>query len=244
MKKLIALLMLVAAASAHADLIFQDNFSYANGSTTNVSGGLWVNHSGTAGTSLVNDGQLEVLASRTEDINRPLGSSIATGSIYYAVTFSITSLPNAGGNYFAHLATSGSSFRERLFVYTNGVASPGNFRLGASGAAGSPSVTWGTDLVLNQSYTAVVGVTLDGTDFHRLWLDPIDISSTSLSWSEEVGTAVNQMAFRQAAGIGSILVDGVAVGTTFDSVVVPEPGTLALLGIGLGALLLRRRRQA
>jgi hypothetical protein len=45
-----------------------------------------------------------------------------------------------------------------------------------------------------------------------------------------------------SSGTQTFHVDMIRVGTTFDAVVIPEPGTLALVGIALGSLLLFRRR--
>ena len=244
MNKLIALLILAITATTHADLLFQDDFSYANGLTTNVSGGLWARNSGTADNSFVGDGNLQVYGSRGDDVNRSLGTTYTNGTantLFYSMTFSVTNLPTAAGTYVAHFLV-GVSHSARLTIRTTGAATVGNYVLGI-GEGSSILAFWDSDLVLNQSYQAVVGVNL-ATHVSTLWIDPTDINSTSYSYTNNPFMNVGAMAFRQAAGGGDMLVDSVAVGTDFNSVVVPEPGTLALLGIGFGALMLRRRRQA
>lgn len=242
MKHIIVGLWLALAASASADLLFQDDFSYANGLTTNVASGIWLHHSG-AGDSTISSGALQVNGSRSEDVNRPLGSVYSSGTLYYSLNLRVTGLPNNTGTYIAHLQnTTAGTHVDRLWIRTNGVAAAGNFVIGVGNNSGVSTV-WGSDLSLNTDYLVVVGANLS-TDQIQLWVNPVDFSSLSVTVTDAAFVNPDAFAFRQASGGGSVLVDSVAVGTDFDSVVVPEPGTLALLGIGFGALVLRRRRQA
>lgn len=45
------------------------------------------------------------------------------------------------------------------------------------------------------------------------------------------------------ANAETFIVDSIAVGTTWDAIAIPEPGTIVLVGIALGSLLLFRRRK-
>lgn len=164
MKKLTALVLFsfLAAMSARADVIWQDTFNYANGALTNVSGGLWIKHSGTANPSdsIVNNHRLEVststtylgvTATRQDDVNRQF--SITNNSIYTNVhqviyasfIVNFTNLPTANGTYFAHFhygVPTSSSFEGKLFALAGNPAQPTNnftalpntFRLGVCAA--------------------------------------------------------------------------------------------------------------
>ena len=231
---------MVLSGVARADLLMQDSFTYANGQTTNVSGSAWFRISGTANDSLVNDGQLENFAARSDDVSRSLGVSNATGSIYYSLTLQVTNLPSAAGTYIASIQQSSTLFRDRLYIRTTG-ATAGNFRIGVANGS-TFGGDWGSDLLLNTTYTIVVRSNLD-TDESVLWVNPINESSFSVTNLVASTVSATQFGFRQASGGGNVLIDSVAVGTTFNNVVVPEPATAMMMVGGLGVLLYARRRR-
>lgn len=238
-KHIIVAFLLALATSAPADLLFQEDFSYANGLTTNVAVGTWLHHSG-AGDSFVTNGALQVNGARSEDINHQLGSLYSTGTLYYSLSLRVTSLPNNTGTYIAHfMNTSAGTHVDRLWIRTNGVATAGNFVIGV-GNNSAVSTVWGSDLSLNTDYLVVVGANLS-TDQIQLWVNPSDFSSLSVTVTDAAFVNPDAFAFRQASGGGSVLVDSVAVGTDFNSVVVPEPGTLAFVGLGAVAFWARRK---
>ena len=87
------------------------------------------------------------------------------------------------------------------------------------------------------------------TDSATLWINPSDVSSeaglgagTTLANKD---FAFNTIFFDDHQGAGGAIYDEIRLGDTLNDVVIPEPGTLVLLGTGLLALLLcARRRQA
>ena len=95
MKRILLPLVFLALTlvSVRAQVILQDDFNYANGILTNVSSGLWVNHSGTPDTA-VSGGKVEVFSSRFGDVSRPLTNTPGT-TIYASFVVRMTSLPSA-----------------------------------------------------------------------------------------------------------------------------------------------------
>lgn len=241
---LVVLLVLGTVASVNASMIIDETFSYADGLTTNVSGGVWTRHSGTSNDSYISSGQLEVAGSaspiRADDVNRSLNGQYNSGNLYYSLQLNMSALPGGtgGGTYFAHLQQSGTQFRDRLFAVTNGQAA-GGFFIGVGN--GTTYALWGTELSLGVSYTLVVRADLDA-DTSYLWINPTLESDPFTNWVGSSTVAPSNFGFRQSAGEGVMTVDNLKVGTTFgDVVVIPEPSTLALLALGLGAFLAARR---
>src|ERR1051325_5032060 len=108
--------------NARADLIFHDDFSYADGQIITTSTNLWLRHSGSTGDAIVHSGKLEIFTTRFDDINRFM-TNVSTGTgpigpvVYAAFTVNSTNLAGAGvGNYFAHFKDTGTSnFRGRTY---------------------------------------------------------------------------------------------------------------------------------
>ncbi len=200
----------------------------------------WVAHSGTAN-------QIQVGAAGTtlaqgsgsrEDANVPL-TPIAAGQTYY---FGLDVVVTGGNTsvYFAHFkdAGAGTDFTTRTFVTP---FAGFDFTFGLSAAGSAPDVTWATGLTFGETYRVVGSYTAD-TQLTRLWVNPAEELSTSISFTDPAAAAVAAFAFRQASGNSTQVVSNLAVGTTFTAVV-PEPSTvvLAAAGVGLAGLAARRR---
>src|SRR6266850_2592413 len=113
--------------SSSASLILSDNFSYADGNLTNVSGGTWYAHGNIGGTPLlVNNGQIRIVGGNLfeDDSANLAGGPYATNSgivLYSSYTLIISNaadLPSPSGNYVSH-------FKD-AFTGTNGFGSTSN----------------------------------------------------------------------------------------------------------------------
>ena len=81
-----ALMLAVAPSQATADVLAFDNFTYADGSLITVSGGKWVNHSGTDGDLLVANEQA-VVQHGTPSEDAHISFSSVNGDIFYGIDF-------------------------------------------------------------------------------------------------------------------------------------------------------------
>lgn len=204
--KVASLLGAVAlTGSLSAAPLFSDAFNYATGQLTatssgaNVSGGVWVSHSGTGALIPVVSGNLSYpgLAASTgnsithvhqatsaEDINATLSSTVTgTGSVvYYSALFNPSALTGAG-DYMMHLADganlSGGTTRFQGRLQTKVGVGSGTFLFGI-GAAGSAAAVTAYDTVdrpLNATYFVVVKVTLGSSgvtgDKCDLFVNPV-----------------------------------------------------------------------
>lgn len=222
-------------------ILLGDDFSYPDGSIITNSAFFWNTHSATAGqtgqTQVIN-GELRISSSQSEDINAPLTNApyaAASGMILYAgFTVNFTQLPNAAGTYFAHFKDGANGFRARIYSGTANAAS-GAFRLGIANGAGTVSQA-GFDLQLSNTHAVVVRYNL-GTGESTLWVNPTGESSPGVTALDAPSTiTVVSWAFRQAAGIGTMAIDELKVGTSFAAVspYVRQPASLRIDRIGGG----------
>src|SRR5262245_46267024 len=128
----------ITALNTQAALVLTDTFTYTNGPITTVSGGLWLNHAGTANQLDVLAGRAHLTAAESEDVNRPMGS-FTSGTLYLSFLLNVSTLPTANGNYVAHLKDqTATGARARVFVTTSG-AGAGRYRVGVANGAAAPS---------------------------------------------------------------------------------------------------------
>jgi len=203
-----------------ATTLLYDTFGYADGPLTTNSAQLWSTHDGIAGQTLVASGALGLQFFQSEDVHAALlGGPYSVGggvTLYASIQVNFTGLPLAGGQYFAHFGR--TTFRARLFATTT-AAAPDTLRLGIANAGTTQSAQVATDLSLNTTYTAVIRYNMD-TAVGTLWVNPAAETDPGVTATDTAtAAAVNDLSFRQAAGVGNIIVDNVKVGTTFADVV-------------------------
>jgi len=250
---------------AYATLFFSDHFNYPDGELTvyngtgaNVSGGLWVPHSGfnfptsidvISGRAVLKQGN-----PASEDAHRLAGTTMAPGDTwYYAALVTVNderpdpsseSLLNA---YFMHFRDFEFGFTGR--VYVDNPAGGGDFRFGLSASSGGQTVAWPNDSSFGTENLLVVSYDFDsGTT--QLWVNPTDITSPFIIDSNPAaqGTTIESLALRQEFNPNfntnsEQLIHAVALGSSFEAVVaavIPEPTGLVLILLGLAGLAIHR----
>ncbi len=196
-------------------MLLSDTFSYADGAITNVSAGVWVEHSSGASCQVVS-GQAQVSSTAAEDVHSALiGQAFTTGTLYASFTVKCVTLPNAAGSFFAHFNGS-SNFRGVVWASTaNAAASKFRLGIGNTSAATASSGQWAQDLNTNTSYFVVIryDVTSGQSTF---WLSPSSEADSSVSATDAASSvSISNFSLRQAAGIGTMLLDNLIVATTF-----------------------------
>jgi hypothetical protein len=257
MKKLTALILfsVLAAMCARADLIIHELYTYPGqpGTITNLSGGLWILHSGSGNNDAYINGNKEEVSSssggngrapvRQDDVHRLLSitnNSIYTNAqqvLYTSFIVNFTNLPAGTPVYFAHFYVNSSTFPGRLWAGTNGSSAPNTFRLGISSGS-TLSKLDPVDLALNTPYQVVIGycpVTGDANladDSTTLWVNPISSTDTGVTSSDAFspGSSIaNSWAFRQASSFGGFLtVSNLSIATTFAEAVTNTMSTNAI----------------
>lgn len=230
------------------NVVFNDHFDYADGSVTADSFGIWSNHSGTAGQMTVTNGALIVSRSFTEDVNAQLiGQPFGTNSstvLYSRFNVKFSALPTTTGTYFANFKdVTASGFAARIWASTANTNIAGTFRLGIGNAntADANTAQFPLDLNLNTNYTVVTRLVLSN-GVSTLWINPTNETDPGVTAGDQVTNlvAVTSYAFREEGGEGIALVDDLAVGTSFDSVVgasAASPIPLYIQLIGANAVL-------
>src|SRR6266850_360600 len=226
-----ALVSLWAVSLTRAEVIFSDQFNYNDGALVSVSGGTWVHHSpANSGTGEVQVASGRAFLSQTngEDVSVQLPGQpyFATNNttLYASFTVNFRSLPTgSSGSYFAHFKDSGTGFRDKLYVTTNG-ATAGTFRIGLANSDNSvASVLLATNLNLNTDYSLVTRYVLSNAT-STLWLNPGSEADPGIS-ATDAATAltVTSFALRESLsspnGMGSLFFDNLVVGSSFTDVV-------------------------
>lgn len=260
MKKLAHLAAFAALAStSFGAILFDEKFSYADGNVTTVSSSTWANISGTLNPIQVAGGAITGIthgSGSREDVAAVFTATpIPTGNnVFSSFSFSVTTAPTTGADYFYTGADAGTGFRGRVFVSAPTVS---GFRLGISNSTATAALS--ADLVTGATYFAVVRHSNTTGVNSALWIGSslsaiaaLGESSPTITASDALGSLVSfsRSLIRQgnATGVVSALnFDNLVVGNTFDDLApIPEPSTYAaLLGlVAISAVALRRRPRA
>jgi endonuclease/exonuclease/phosphatase family metal-dependent hydrolase len=203
------------------ELLLFEPFNYDDGPLVNISGGLWITHSGTAGQVDVISGRADLRVPQTEDVSTliPGQPYAATSplSLFASFTVNFSALPAAGGQFFAHFKNSGTGFRARVFALTSGAA-PGHFRIGIGNSLAQPTATNTTDLALNVEHRVYLRYDIS-TAITTLWVNPeTETSPHVVAPNDGAAQIITAFAMRQDSGIGVLKLDDLRIGTTFADV--------------------------
>jgi endonuclease/exonuclease/phosphatase family metal-dependent hydrolase len=205
-----------------AALLIHEPFNYTNGPLVTVNGSPWTTHSGTAGQVEVLNGQLDLQVPESEDVNVLMPGQpypAATNTVLYAsFTLSVSTLPSASGNYFAHFkGASTSNFRAKVFTLGGG-APAGQYRLAISVTNNSATATNLVNLSTGISYRVYFRYGISNATA-TLWVDPSSESSPSVTATDSGSAAsLTSFALRQDSGIGALRLDDIRIGTSFADV--------------------------
>ncbi|MEJ5260553.1 MAG: PEP-CTERM sorting domain-containing protein [Anaerohalosphaeraceae bacterium] len=213
-----------------------DNFnSYNNGNLVGQGG--WSAHSGAGNAPVqVVNGTVKLItqSASAEDVNKSVGTTMGAGDIWYAGFDVIVGSASTGKDYFAHFLQGTSNFAARVGV---SIGTGGKFAFGLLGTTTYPEVLTGFDYNVEQVYRVVSSYDYS-SGLCTLWIDGTQV----LTQNWFTNNANTAYAFRQGTG-GSLrlTVDNLVVATTYAEAAVPEPATMALLGLG-GFLAVVRRK--
>ncbi|MGH8047275.1 MAG: PEP-CTERM sorting domain-containing protein [Chthoniobacterales bacterium] len=187
------------------------------------------------------------------NIQEALGAlnTFNSGTVFFSIAFQLTSQPTVSAYAFA-LATGNTNYGATVWIQAAGAG----FNFGVANRSNSTPTYDTVELSLNTTYFIVASYTFNaGTndDSSSLWINPASSNFEAASAPTPTLTVtggndlvqINQFLIRGVTGSGAGEVDELRVGTTWASVTpVPEPGTVALVGLGLGTVLfgVRRRR--
>ena len=204
---------------ANAATLVDEDFDFADGSLVEASNGAWQHRSGGEGDLVIEEGSLIVRSSASEDVAVAVGESgydeSSSESLFVSFNFQVVDLPTAGGGYFAHFRSGGSStFRGRLFI---AATEDGGYQLGVSNGASKfvDSVAFPTALEAGKSYRIVTSYE-PSVAVTRLGIDPDQESDLTAVATDSVSVkSINQFAIRQSSGIGTIQIDHLKISTEF-----------------------------
>ena len=248
-------LSLPFAALAQDQTLLVENFSYASGALTAVSGGIWSAHSGGGSNPVqVNASGAAVLrGGSAEDLNATIAASALTSGTLFAsfsLDLSSGSIAATGVNtYLVHFKDASTGFRGRVFIGSATVADPDLFRIGVEndGSDGAATVAFTSNLDRTAPYQVTLAYDLSaGTS--KLWVNaPVSGPATVEDTVAAAPLGIVGVALRQGGGatttgvFSGAQVDNLTV--TYSPAVVPEPGTWALGLVGAGILGWSARRR-
>lgn len=224
---LLLVALLISTVSFGQVLVEDFDYGTTAGDLTTVSGGAWVQHSGSSGpvayiaapTSLTMAGYPSsgigghaTYSGTSQDVNRAF-TEVSSGTVYGSALVNLGAVDS--GNYFMHFNSGG--FRARVGAQDDG---SGNILFGIG--ASSSILTYGTTpYSLNTTYLLVFSYEIaTGTcNLHILSaVTPTEPAMPEATNTGSTGTAINAIAFRQSSNIPALAVDGVRVATSWNEI--------------------------
>ena len=188
-------LMMLQAYSAQAQLLLEENFDYATGDLTTVSGGNWVNIGGTQlipvtsgslsytgypAAGIGNKITIDAHDASAQDAYRQFATQVPDGNVYVSFLLKITSdtlAPDTStyGDYFMALLPSTSTTVYVGRIMTKKGSTADKFKLGLRATATNPTAWLAPDYDVNATYLVVLGynlITGDANDVVKMWINP------------------------------------------------------------------------
>jgi PEP-CTERM motif len=251
----------LALQTAQATLLMSESFNYPSpgslgGNVNPSTGSTWTggNNLTIASGNLTYPGLPDQGGHELSVVNGSSGSGInqflnqTSGQVFYSFLLDTLATPT-GNSYLTSLnpgttVPGGSGDAVALYTYSNATG----YRLGLR-ANGASAVTTPTGSPLSAGSTYFVILEFDfGANLASLYLNPTPggaqpAATLTLTPTSAV-TAIDNVGFKSQATAGaSYYLDNLLIGTTWaDVTAVPEPSTLALVGLGVLGLAARARR--
>ena len=208
------------AVSAHAFVVFQDSFNYANGGILTVAAPTWVPGYGNAnsGQIVINNNQIVIPGTGTADqprvyfTNGPAFLNLLNytnaGVIYISnataayfpsnapaaalyASFSATIPPSTGLGSSTYFAFfTDTNYDYRCRVILTNILATGNFRIGVANASSSTTNYVQTDLVPGNTYTVVMRYLLN-SGLSTVWINPSTENTTDPTVVVTAGGSTN-----------------------------------------------------
>lgn len=234
-----------AGNGASSTLILNEQFDYTAGQLTsvnsgaNVSGGKWVNFSGTSNVLNVVSGSLSytgyvasagnsvrMINGSAEDAYTAFSSAVTTGKVYVAFLVNVTSATGLAanssttGDYFAGLlpSTSTTALSSRISIRAGATANTYNLGVRAT-STNAAAVFKATDYALSETRLIIISYEIvDGTtnDVMSVWIDPTLGGAEPAADLSQVGAAtdlsdVARFFLRQGTNAVNADIDGIRV---------------------------------
>jgi len=221
------------SAGTQAQVLLSETFPNDGGLTTTPQDNGWTNEQGPVGEQNVTGGRLFLNDDETEDTYVFLDDFVFSGTITatFQLEIDINDTPSsAAGEFFTSFRSNSGGLFGRVFTLAPVDSTANAFRLGVSSGTSSANA------IFSMAFTAgtVYDLTLTydfATDLTTLSVPGFgSITSTDAADTSNIGS----YSFRQTAMSGDMFIDNLLV--------VPEPSTYALLGIGLLVCVKRVRR--
>jgi hypothetical protein len=233
MKTLLALMFVFAAvAASHAQLLFVDDFDYANGCIE--TDGVWfVSETYTAGVTnfdaLVNNDLLILNQTNNDSVGAPFTNTEAPSVVYASFNINVSTLPTAKGGFFCVL-NDGTNADDvaHIFIDTQNTVVPGTYQIGVGNVATSITTSGATnfpmDLATDVTYQVVFSWDEVSGLGATLWINPSSENDVNVYASDVPTTTylktepVSEIELSQYPNQGVAAIGDVMVGVNFTDV--------------------------